>query len=111
VTPAANPDPFGWRSVHAPLMRSRTDCGAVPDVSLTFTEKLNVVAVVPDPGVATPLPMVSVPQVRARAAPAPIPMTDTSRAPTSASPTTRPFLGPPPGTIDRSPDACAMRRG
>jgi hypothetical protein len=109
VTPAANSDPFGWRSVHAPLMRSRTACGAVPVVSVTFTEKLNVVAVVPDPGLAAPLAIVSVPHVRARAAPAPIPMTDTRRAPTSESPTTRPFLGPPPGTITRSPDTCAMR--
>jgi hypothetical protein len=64
-TPAAKSEPDVSSVVHVSAIRSLTDCGAAPVVSTNETAKANVVAVVPDPGLAVPFWIVTVPHVRA----------------------------------------------
>jgi hypothetical protein len=100
-TPAAKSVPVVWRTVDVPAIRSVTDCGAAPVVSVNWTANENVVAVVPEPGSAVPFRIVTVPHVRANAGPAPTPIADTRSAPTTARPVTRHALAPRSGAAAR----------
>jgi hypothetical protein len=70
--------------VHVPATKTRTDDGAKPFASLTRTEKLKVVAVVPDPGDAVPFQTASGPQGWARTGPA-VQTSDATTKPASAN--------------------------
>ena len=110
-TPAAKLVPVVLRTVEVAAIRSVTDVGAAPVVSLNWTANENVVAVVPEPGLAVPLWIVTVPHVRASAGPTPNPKADTRSAPTRARPTTRHALAPPSGADARRPISWAMPGG
>ena len=110
-TPAAKLVPVVLRTVEVAAIRSVTDVGAAPVVSLNWTANENVVAVVPEPGLAVPLRIVTVPHVRASAGPTPNPKADTRSAPTRARPTTRHALAPPSGADARRPISWAMPGG
>jgi len=111
MTPAAKLVPVVWRAVDVPAIRSVTDFGAAPVVSVNSTANANVVAVVPEPGLAVPPWIVTVPHVRASAGPTPTPNADTSSTPTRARPVTRHALAPPPGAAARRPISWAMPGG
>ncbi len=110
-TPAAKSVPVVLRTIEVAAIRSVTDVGAAPVVSLNWTANENVVAVVPEPGLAVPFRIVSVPHVRASAGPTPNPTADTRSAPTRARPTTRHALAPPSGADARRPISWAMPGG
>ena len=92
-------------------VRSVTDVGAAPVVSVNSTANANDVAVVPEPGLAVPPWIVTVPHVRASAGPTPTPSADTRSMPTRARPVTRLALAPPPGAAARRPIPWAMSGG
>ncbi len=85
VTPPSQSDPEGVRSVKEPLSTSRTDRGASLPESTKWTEKWNVVAVVPVAGLTVPRSRVTWPQTLAKTGETDRPTTDANSQLESAS--------------------------
>lgn len=103
VTPADQSDPVGVSRMAVSAMRSLTDVGASPVVSTNWTLNVNVVEVVPAPGVAVPLPIVTVPHVRASTGRTPTPSADRAIRPARA-------IQPAGRRLDRPRGAMPHRR-
>jgi hypothetical protein len=111
VTPLAKSDPVGCKTFEFSPINSLTDWGAAPVESRNQTAKVKVVAVVPDPGLAVPFRMVTVPQVCARTGSVSTRRAETANQPASARMPASHSLDRPRGATAGRPKGWAMARG